>query len=112
MKHGQQCTHMSILQQIHTEHLHRHSTQKNNVVVFGVPESPGYSAPAKLACHTQGVLFQAAPATELTLVRSAFRLGKWDSDQNKRRAVLVELLTVAAKHTAFQASRRLRASDI
>ncbi|KAA6425964.1 MAG: hypothetical protein FRX49_04339 [Trebouxia sp. A1-2] len=45
-------------------------------------------------------------------VRSAFRLGKWKQDQSKPRAVLVELLSVAAKHTAFQASSRLRADSI
>ena len=95
----------------HLEHLHRHS-KRNNLIVFGIPESSAHSMPAKLACHMQGVLFQAAPATELTLVRSAFRLGKWKQDQHKPRAVLVELLSVAAKHTAFQASSRLRASGI
>ncbi|DBA89192.1 TPA: hypothetical protein ACH3X1_016342 [Trebouxia sp. C0004] len=42
------------------------------------------------------------------MVRSAFRLGKWRRDQGKPRAVLVELLFVAAKHIAFQASNRLR----
>ncbi|DBA99905.1 TPA: hypothetical protein ACH3X1_013789 [Trebouxia sp. C0004] len=42
------------------------------------------------------------------MVRSAFRLGKWRQDQGKPRAVLVELLYVAAKHIAFQASKRLR----
>ena len=93
------------------EHLHRHS-KRNNLIVFGIPESPAHSLPAKLACHMQGVLSQAAPATELTLVRSAFRLGKWKQDRHKPRAVLVELLSVAAKHTAFQASSRLRASGI
>ncbi|KAA6428352.1 MAG: hypothetical protein FRX49_01947 [Trebouxia sp. A1-2] len=48
----------------------------------------------------------------LRLVRSAFRLGKWKQDQSKPHAVLVELLFVAAKHTAFQASSRLRADSI
>ena len=93
------------------EHLHRHS-KRNNLVVFGVPESAAYSTPAKLASHMQGVLFQTAPATELSLVRSAFRLGRWKPDQHKPRAVLVELLSVAAKHTAFQASSRLRTAGI
>ncbi len=50
--------------------------------------------------------------TRLTKVRSAFRLGKWKQDQGKPRAVLVELLSVAAKHTAFQASKRLRAMKV
>ena len=91
---------------------HQHHSKHNNLIVFGIPESSAHSMPAKLACHMQGVLFQAAPATELTLVRSAFRLGKWKQDRHKPRAVLVELLSVAAKHTAFQASSRLRASGI
>ncbi|DBA87720.1 TPA: hypothetical protein ACH3X1_004723 [Trebouxia sp. C0004] len=42
------------------------------------------------------------------MVRTAFRLGKWRQDQSKPRAALVELLSVAAQHTAFQASKRLR----
>ena len=45
-------------------------------------------------------------------MRSAYRLGKWKQDQLKPRAVLVELISVAAKHTAFQASSRLRAARI
>ena len=60
----------------------------------------------------QGVLFQTAPASGLPIVRSAYRLGKWKQDQLKLRAVLVELTLVAAKHTAFQASSRLRADRI
>ncbi len=57
----------------------------------------------------QGLLFQTPTGSELTKVRSAFRLGKWKQDQGKPRAVLVELLSVAARHTAFQATKRLRA---
>ncbi|DBA93428.1 TPA: hypothetical protein ACH3X1_015742 [Trebouxia sp. C0004] len=45
---------------------------------------------------------QTATGSELTMVRSAFRLGKWKQDQSKPHDVLVELLSVAAKHTAFQ----------
>ena len=60
----------------------------------------------------QGVLFQTAPASGLPIVRSAYRLGKWKQDQLKRRAVLVELTSVAVKHTAFQASSWLRADRI
>ena len=93
------------------EHLHRHS-KRNNLVVFGVPESVALSTPAALACHMQELLFQTATGSELTKVRSAFRLGKWKQDQGKPRAVLVELLSVAAKHTAFQASKRLRAMKV
>ena len=93
------------------EHLLRHS-KCNNLVVFGVPESPAYSLPAQLARHMQGVLFQAAPASEQTTVRSAYRLGKWKEGQLKPRAVLVELMSIGAKHTAFQASSRLRAARI
>ncbi|DBA86118.1 TPA: hypothetical protein ACH3X1_005635 [Trebouxia sp. C0004] len=46
------------------------------------------------------------------MVRSAFRLGKWRQDQRQARAVLVELLSVAAKHIAFQASKRLKGLKI
>ncbi|DBA90220.1 TPA: hypothetical protein ACH3X1_003518 [Trebouxia sp. C0004] len=93
------------------EHLHRHS-KRNNLVVFGVPESMALNTPAALACHMQGLLFQTPTGAGLTKVRSAFRLGKWKQDQGKPRAVLVELLSVAAKHTAFQASKRLRAVKV
>ncbi|DBA96686.1 TPA: hypothetical protein ACH3X1_015537 [Trebouxia sp. C0004] len=89
------------------ERLHRHS-KRNNLVVFGVPESMALNTPAALARHMQGLLFQTATSSELTMVRSAFRPGKWRQDQGKPRAVLVELLSVAAKHIAFQASKRLR----
>ncbi|KAL0033718.1 hypothetical protein WJX77_002375 [Trebouxia sp. C0004] len=60
----------------------------------------------------QGLLFQTPTGAGLTKVRSAFRLSKWKQDQGKPRAVLVELLSVAAKHTAFQASKRLRAVKV
>ncbi|KAA6419787.1 MAG: hypothetical protein FRX49_10320 [Trebouxia sp. A1-2] len=90
------------------ERLHRHS----NLIVFGVPESAALQTPAALARHLQGLLFQTTTASGLTQVRSAFRLGKWKQDQSKPRAVLVELLSVAAKHTAFQASSKLRADSI
>ncbi|DBB04199.1 TPA: hypothetical protein ACH3X1_013236 [Trebouxia sp. C0004] len=93
------------------EHLHRHS-KRINLVIFGVPESMALNTPAALACHMQGLLFQAPTGAGLTKVRSAFRLGKWKQDQGKPRAVLVELLSVAAKHTAFQASKRLRAVKV
>ena len=93
------------------EHLLRHS-KRNNLIVFGVSESMAYSLPKQLARHMQGVLFQTDPASELTVVRSAYHLGKWRQSQPKPRAVLVELISVAAKHTAFQASSRLRASKI
>lgn len=93
------------------EHLRRHS-KRNNIVVFGVPESSLYSTPAALAKHIQKVLFEAAPASQPTAVCNAFRLGKWRADQQKPRAILVELLSVSAKHVAFQASSRLRAAGI
>ncbi|DBA91558.1 TPA: hypothetical protein ACH3X1_003178 [Trebouxia sp. C0004] len=67
------------------EHLHRHS-KRNNLVVFGVPESMALNSPAALACHMQGLLFQTPTGAGLT-----------------------KLLSVAAKHTAFHASKRLRA---
>ena len=92
------------------EHLHGHS-KRNKWVVFGVPESMALNTPAALACHMQGLPFRRT-GSELTKVRSAFRLGKWKQDQGKPRAVLVELLSVAAKHTAFQASKRLGAMKV
>lgn len=92
------------------EHLLRQS-KRNNLIVIGVPESTTYSLPAKLARHMQGVLFQAAPASELTTVRSAYRWGNCKEVQLKPRAVLVEM-SVGAKDTAFQASSRLRAARI
>ena len=93
------------------EHLHRHS-KRNNLVVFGVPESMVLNTPAALAHHVQGLFFQTGPDSELTLVRSAYRLGRWKQDQSKPRVILVELLSVAAKHTAFQSSSRLRGMKI
>ncbi|DBA96468.1 TPA: hypothetical protein ACH3X1_015356 [Trebouxia sp. C0004] len=66
------------------------------------------NTPAALAHHIHGMLFQTATSSELTMVRSAFWLGKSRQDQSKPRAVLVELISVAAKHTAFRASKRLR----
>ncbi len=93
------------------EHLHRHS-KRSNLVVCGVPESRALNTPAALACHMQGLLFQTPTGSELTKVRSAFRLSKWKQDQGKPCAVLVELLSVAAKHTAFQAFKHLRAMKV
>ena len=93
------------------EHLHRHC-KRNNLVVFGVPESVALNTPAALARHVQGLFFQTGPNSELTLVRSAYRLGKGKQDQSKPRAILVELLSVAAKHTAFKSSSRLRGMKI
>ena len=93
------------------EHLRRHS-KRNNIVVFGVPESSLYNTPAALAKHVQAVLFEIAPASQLTTVRNVFRLGKWRADQQKPREILVELLSVSAKHVAFKASSRLRAAGI
>ncbi|DBA74977.1 TPA: hypothetical protein ACH3X1_010320 [Trebouxia sp. C0004] len=70
------------------------------------------NTPAALACHMQGLLFQTPTGAGLIKDRPAFRLGKWKQDQGKPRAVLVELLSVAAKHTVFQASKRLRAVKV
>ncbi|DBA97443.1 TPA: hypothetical protein ACH3X1_015161 [Trebouxia sp. C0004] len=88
------------------EPLHRLS-KRNNLVVFGVPELMAINTPAALACHMQGLTFQTATSSELTMVKSAFWLGKWRQDQSKPHAVLVELLSVAAKQTAFQAFKPL-----
>ena len=68
-----------------------------------------YSLPTELARHLQGVLFQAAPASELTTVRSAYCLGKWKEGRLKPRAVLVVLMSVGAQHTT---SSQLRAARI
>ena len=59
------------------------------------------------ACCCEDVPSSAAP-----LVSCAYRLGKWKVAQKQPRAVLVELTTVSAKHRAFKASSRLRASRI
>ena len=69
-----------------------------------------YSLPTELARQLQGVLFQAAPASELTTVRSAYCLGKWKEGRLKPRAVLVVLMSVGAKHTTCLASSQLRAA--
>ena len=71
-----------------------------------------FLSPAALAHHVQGLFFQTGPDSELTLVRSAHRLGRWKQGQTKLRAILVELLSVAAKHTAFRSSSRLRGMKI
>ncbi|DBB00950.1 TPA: hypothetical protein ACH3X1_000864 [Trebouxia sp. C0004] len=57
------------------EYLRRHS-KRNNLVVLGVPESMALDFPAALARHMQGLFFQTATSFELTMVRSAFRIGK------------------------------------
>ncbi|DBA69291.1 TPA: hypothetical protein ACH3X2_004128 [Trebouxia sp. C0005] len=93
------------------ERLHR-DFKRNNLIVFGVPESAALQTPAALGRHLQGLLFLPTTASELSQVRSAFRLGKPKQDQSKPCAVLVELLSVAAKHMAFQASSKLRAISI
>ncbi len=68
--------------------------------------------PEALAAHLQSLLFEDAPSSAAPLVSCAYRLGNWKAAQKKPRAVLVELTTVSAKHRAFKASSRLRASRI
>ena len=58
------------------EHLLRHFKWNN----LGF-QLHGHSLPAELARHVQGVLFQIAPASGLTTVRSAYWLGKWKQAQ-------------------------------
>ena len=49
-----QLQHERQTNELQLEHLLRHS-KRNNLVVFGVPESMAYSLPAQLARHMQGV---------------------------------------------------------
>jgi len=93
------------------EHLGRYS-RRNSLMVFGVAESVAYNTPQSLVAHMQALLFESEPASASTIVRSAYRFGKWSSERKKPRPVLVELLSVSAKHIAFKASKRLRASHI
>ena len=55
-----QLQHERQTNELQLEHLLRHS-KRNNLVVFGIPESMAYSLPAQLARHMQGVLFQTDP---------------------------------------------------
>ena len=87
-------------------------SKRRNLVVFGVAESSAYTTPGALAAHLQDLLFEGSPSSTSFLVGCAYRLGKWKSAQKKPRAVLVELTSVSAKHRAFQASKRLRATHI
>ncbi|DBA87940.1 TPA: hypothetical protein ACH3X1_004928 [Trebouxia sp. C0004] len=91
--------------------MHRYS-KRRNLVVFGIAESSSCATPEALAAHLQSLLFEDAPSSASPLVSCAYRLGKWKAAQRKPRAVLVELTTVSAKHRAFKASSRLRASRI
>ncbi|DBA97119.1 TPA: hypothetical protein ACH3X1_014889 [Trebouxia sp. C0004] len=94
-----------------TEQIFRYS-KRRNLVVFGIAESSACATPEALAAHLQSLLFEDAPSSAAPLVSCAYRLGKWKAAQRKPRAVLVELTTVSAKHRAFKASSRLRASRI
>ncbi|DBB18186.1 TPA: hypothetical protein ACH3X3_003159 [Trebouxia sp. C0006] len=94
-----------------TEHMLRYS-KRQNLVVFGVAESSACTTPEALAAHLHSLLFGDVPSSAAPLVSCAYRLGKWKAAQKKRRAVLVELTTLSAKHRAFKASSRLRASHI
>ena len=94
-----------------TEHMLRYS-KRQNLVVFGVAESSACTTPEALAAHLHSLLFGDVPSSAAPLVSCAYRLGKWKAAQKKPRAVLVELTTVSAKHRAFKASSRLRASHI
>ena len=94
-----------------TEHMLRYS-KRQNLVVFGVAESSACTTPEALAAHLHSLLLGDVPSSAAPLVSCAYRLGKWKAAQKKPRAVLVELTTVSAKHRAFKASSRLRASHI
>ncbi len=94
-----------------TEQMLRYS-KRQNLVVFGIAESSACATPEALAAHLQSLLFEDAPSSAAPVVSCAYRLGKWKAAQKKPRAVLVELTTVSAKHRAFKASSRLRASRI
>ncbi|DBA81987.1 TPA: hypothetical protein ACH3X1_007690 [Trebouxia sp. C0004] len=91
-----------------TEHMLRYS-KRQNLVVFGLAES---SAQEALAADVQGLLFEDVPSLAAPLVSCAYRLRKWNVAQKKPRAVMVELITMSAKHRAFKASGCLRASRI
>ncbi|DBB01797.1 TPA: hypothetical protein ACH3X1_000412 [Trebouxia sp. C0004] len=73
-------------------------------MVFGVPESMALNTPAALA---RGCCFRQPRVLSL---RWSDQLSGWASGDRTRASpvLLVELLYVAAKHTAFQASKRLR----
>ncbi|DBA85832.1 TPA: hypothetical protein ACH3X1_005381 [Trebouxia sp. C0004] len=97
-----------------TEHMLRYS-KRQNLVVFGIAESSACATPEALAAlhaHVQSLLFEGVASSAAPLVSCAYRLGKWKVAQKKPRAVLVELTTMSAKHRAFKASSRLRASRI
>ena len=76
--------------------------------MFGIVESASLYTPLALAEHVSQLLSEGAPRK--VAVSTAFRLGKWRSDQKKPRAVLVELQTVADKH--FKGSQHLRGKKI
>ncbi|DBA98167.1 TPA: hypothetical protein ACH3X1_014786 [Trebouxia sp. C0004] len=82
-----------------TEHMLRYS-KRQNLVVFGIAESSACATPEALAAHVQSLLFEDVPSSAAPLVSCVYRLGKW------------QLTTVSAKHRAFKASSRLRASRI
>ncbi len=90
----------------------QHDNCRQHLVVFGVAESSACTTPEALAAHLHSLLFGDVPSSAAPLVSCAYRLGKWKAAQKKPRAVLVELTTVSAKHRAFKASSRLRASHI
>ncbi|DBB06992.1 TPA: hypothetical protein ACH3X1_011583 [Trebouxia sp. C0004] len=69
-----------------TEHMLRYS-KRQNLVVFSIAKSSAYATPEALAAH-------------------------WKVAQKKPRATLEALTIVSAKHRAFKASSRLRASRI
>ena len=94
-----------------TEHMLRYS-KRQNLVVFGVAESSACTTPEALAAHLHSLLFGDVPSSAAPLVSCAYRSGKWKAAQKKPRAILVELTTVSAKHRAFKASSRLRASHV
>ena len=92
-----------------TERLLR-SFKRQNILVVGVAESASLYTPSALTEHVSQLLSEGAP--HKVAVSTAFRLGKWRSDQKGPRAVLVELQAVADKHCAFKGSRHLREKKI
>jgi hypothetical protein len=80
--------------------------RSNNVIIFGLPESPGDLGNAVKS------LFQPSGSSLSPNVLDVRRLGRpADAGSNARarpRPVLVQFATSAAKHHAFSCSKRLR----
>ncbi len=90
------------------EHLHRHS-KRNNLVVFGVPESMALNTPAALACHMQGLLFQTPTGSELTKTDPT---SGWASGNRTRASLVLFWWSCFLWLPNIQPSRPLSASEL